>query len=93
MKKTIHIILAIAALVSCAKTGVVYPSASEIRIEPMTVLSTKANHLGAVVDSEYPANESFDVYGYWSDDWTLSFKEVNPNNSLFSLTKTTPFPT
>lgn len=35
----------------------------------MTVLSTKANHLGAVVDSEYPSNESFDVYGYWSDDW------------------------
>lgn len=76
MKKTIHIILAIAALVSCVKTGGVYPSETEIRFEPMTVLPTKANHFGAVADAEYPVKENFDVYGYWSDDWD-SDKVIN----------------
>ena len=72
MKKTILIILALAALASCAKSGIVREADSEIRLEPKTFPITKAEYLGVISGNEYPTTENFDVYGYWSADWSSS---------------------
>lgn len=69
MKKILFSLLAVSALASCAKSGIVYEPESEIRLAPKAVPSTRANYTGAVASTDYPTSESFDVYGYWSDDW------------------------
>ena len=64
MKKIFYLLLAVAALVSCAKTDAVYEdSQAEIKIKPATSLTTKA----AIDGTEYPTSGKFDVYGYWAN--------------------------
>lgn len=69
MKKIFFSFLAIAALASCAKTEVVYvEDNSEIKLAPVTTHVTKANVLGSIDGTQYPAAEEFDVYAYWATD-------------------------
>ena len=68
MKKIFFSILAIAAVVSCAKTEEVLNEVdSEIKLAPIATLQTKANVLAAIEGTEYPKAENFDVYGYWKN--------------------------
>ena len=76
MKKIFISLLAVAALVSCAKSGIVYEADSEIRLTPSVAPATRAPYLGAITSPDYPVSENFDVYGYWSEDWTTG-KFVN----------------
>ena len=70
MKKILFSFLAVAALASCAKTEIAYVEAdSEIKLVPATSLATKANVTGVISGTDYPTDENFDVYGYWSADW------------------------
>ena len=69
MKKIFFSLLAIGAVVSCAKTETVYTEVdSEIKLAPVAALQTKANVLAAIDGTEYPTAENFDVYGYWKAD-------------------------
>ena len=70
MKKILFSLLAVAALASCAKSGIVYEADSEIRLTPKVAPATRANYLGAIATPDYPVAENFDVYGYWAEDWT-----------------------
>lgn len=67
MKKIIFSLVALATLVSCAKTEALYDeNSSEIKIIPVTSLATKA----VIEGNKYPRTEHFDVHAYWADDWT-----------------------
>ena len=69
MKKIFISFLAVAAIASCAKTEEIYTGeASEIKIQPATSISTKANVTAAIDGTEYPVAENFDVYAYWKDE-------------------------
>lgn len=66
MKKFFFSCLAIAALASCAKTEPTFTEVdSEIKIAPVTAVSTKAV-TGAIDGTQYPAAEAFKVYAYWN---------------------------
>ena len=68
MKKIFISFLAVAAIASCAKTEEIYTGeTSEIKIQPATSISTKANVTAAIDGTEYPVAENFDVYAYWKD--------------------------
>ena len=68
MKKIFFSLLAIGAVVSCAKTETVYTEVdSEIKLAPVAALQTKANVLAAIDGTEYPTAENFDVFGYWKN--------------------------
>lgn len=80
MKKFLFSCLAIAAVVACAKTEDVYtPDSSEIKIAPVTAMTTKANNLGVIDGINYPKEEDFDVFAYWKNE---------PAGSLFTDGKT-----
>lgn len=69
MKKILFATLAVAAIASCAKTEPTYVDAdSEIRLNPVTTVATKANQLKAITGTQYPAAEEFDVYAYWANE-------------------------
>lgn len=69
MKKILFATLAVAAIASCAKTEPTYVEAdSEIRLNPVTTVATKANQLKAITGTQYPAAEAFDVYAYWINE-------------------------
>lgn len=69
MKKILFSMLAVAAIASCAKTEPTYVEAdSEIRLNPVTTVATKANQLTAITGTQYPAAEAFDVYAYWINE-------------------------
>ena len=69
MKKIFISFLAVAAIASCAKTEEIYTGeTSEIKIQPATSISTKANVTAAIDGTEYPVAENFDVYAYWKDE-------------------------
>ncbi len=65
MKKFFFSILAVGALVACTKSEVKYESETEIAFRPVTSTVTKANVLNAIDGTEYPATETFRVWGYW----------------------------
>ena len=66
MKKIFFSLLAIAALASCAKTEPTFTEVdSEIKIAPVTAVSTKAV-TGAIDGTQYPAAEAFKVYAHWN---------------------------
>ena len=67
MKKIFYSLLAVAAIVSCAKTSEVESDGIEIKLAPIAKLQSKANFLGAVDGNTYPTSENFDVYAYWKD--------------------------
>lgn len=69
MKKILFSLLAVTALASCAKSGIVYEPDCEVRLTPKVAPATRAGHLGVITSPDYPASENFDVYGYWSEDW------------------------
>ena len=82
MKKILFSVLAAAALVACAKSEVhSVEETSQIVIKPSTFLATKANVNGVIDGTTYPTAENFDVYGYWSADWTT---EKAPANYLLA---------
>ena len=61
--------LAVAAIASCAKTEPTYVEVdSEIKLNPVTTVATKANQLTAITGTQYPAAEAFDVYAYWINE-------------------------
>lgn len=67
MKKIIISLLAIAAVAACAKTEDAYvESQSEIKMAPVTSLTTKAEFDGAIDGIQYPADEMFTVNAYWT---------------------------
>ena len=67
MKKIFFSLLAIGAIASCAKTEPVYMDGdSEIILAPVTSMVTKADKMGAVDGTQYPAEEEFGVYAYWA---------------------------
>ena len=67
MKKIFFSFLAIAALASCAKTEPTFTEVdSEIKIAPVTAMSTKAQQ-GVMSTTTYNAAENFSVYAYWAD--------------------------
>lgn len=69
MKKILFATLAVAAIASCAKTEPTYVGGeSEIMLNPVTTVATKANQLKAITGTQYPAAEAFDVYAYWIND-------------------------
>ncbi len=70
MKKILITLLAVSALASCAKSGIVYEADSEIRLSPNVAPATRAPYFGAITSPDYPVSENFDVYGYWAEDWT-----------------------
>ena len=66
MKKIFFSCLAIAAIASCAKTEPTFTEVdSEIKIAPVTAVSTKAV-TGAIDGTQYPAAEAFKVYAHWN---------------------------
>jgi len=66
MKKIFFSLLAIAAIASCAKTEPTFTEVdSEIKIAPVTAVSTKAV-TGAISGTTYPVAENFNVYAYWA---------------------------
>ncbi len=85
MKKIIFSLLAIAALASCAKTEPVFTQDnSEIKIAPVTSMTTKANVNGVIDETTYPADEDFNVYAYWANKPAGSNFEVDETNSANS---------
>ena len=82
MKKIIFSFLAIAALASCAKTEAVFTQDnSEIKIAPVTAMTTKANVNGVINETTYPADEDFNVYAYWANQPAGSNFEVDETGS------------
>ena len=80
MKKIFFSLLAIAALASCAKTEPTFTEVdSEIKIAPVTAVSTKAV-TGAISGTDYPVAENFNVYAYWA---------TQPAGSEFTTDETT----
>ena len=59
MKKILIFAAAIAIMAACAKTQVVNEDSGEIGVSPVSYMSTKA---GAVIGTDYPNNESFNVF-------------------------------
>lgn len=71
MKKFFFSLLAIAAIASCAKTEDIYTEGdSEIKIAPVTAISTKADYLHAIDGIQYPLEEEFRVNAYWNGNET-----------------------
>ena len=69
MKKILFSMLAVAAIASCAKTEPTYVEVdSEIKLNPVTTVATKANQLTAITGTQYPVAEAFDVYAYWINE-------------------------
>ena len=69
MKKIFIALLAVAALASCAKTEDAYvESQNEIKMAPVTSLTTKAEFQGAVDGIQYPTDEMFTVNAYWTNN-------------------------
>ena len=69
MKKLFLSILAVAALASCSKTESAYVDQDqEIKVSPVTAMTTKANVLAAIDGTTYPVAENFDVYAYWANE-------------------------
>ena len=67
MKKIFFSLLAIAALASCAKTEAVFTQDnSEIKIAPVTAMTTKAQY--GVMNGAYDPNEDFSVFAYWAKE-------------------------
>ena len=78
MKKIIISLLAIAAVASCAKTEDVYTGGdSEIKLAPVTSLTTKAEFTGAIDGIQYPTNEEFSVFAYWTGNDKVDFTYIN----------------
>ena len=59
MKNILIFAAAIAIMAACAKTQVVNEDSGEIGVSPVSYMSTKA---GAVIGTDYPNNESFNVF-------------------------------
>lgn len=58
-----------AMFASCTNTEDVYEGGqSEIKLAPVTSLTTRANVTGAIDDTTYPASEDFDVFAYWKNE-------------------------
>ena len=69
MKKLFLSILAVATLASCSKTESAYVDQDqEIKVSPVTAMTTKANYLSAIDGTTYPVAENFDVYAYWANE-------------------------
>lgn len=69
MKRIILSILAVAALASCSKTESAYVDQDqEIRLAPVTSMTTKAEVSAAIDGTAYPTGEHFDVYAYWANE-------------------------
>ena len=58
-----------AMFASCTNTEDVYEGGqSEIKLAPVTSLTTRANFTGAIDGVKYPASENFDVFAYWANE-------------------------
>lgn len=58
-----------AALASCTSTEDTYVGGqSEIKLMPVTSLTTRANVTGAIDGTTYPKSEDFDVFAYWANE-------------------------
>ena len=78
MKKIFFFLLAAAAVASCAKTEDVYTGGdSEIKLAPVTSLTTKAEFTGAIDGIQYPTNEEFSVFAYWTGNDKVDFTYIN----------------
>ncbi len=68
MKKLFLSILAVAALASCTKSELAYTEQdSEIKLAPVTSMTTKANVVGSIDGTTYPEAEDFRVTAYWTN--------------------------
>ena len=72
MKKLLLSILAVAALASCSKNEAFYTEVdSEIKLNPVTSVSTKATDYapvyGSIDGTTYPPSERFKVTAYWTN--------------------------
>ena len=72
MKKLFLSILAVAALASCSKNEAFYTEQdSEIKLNPVTAVSTRATDYapvyGSIDGTNYPPSERFNVTAYWTN--------------------------
>lgn len=83
MKKLFVSILAVAALASCTKSELAYTEQdSEIKLAPVTSMTTKANVYGSIDGTTYPQAEDFRVTAYWNDE-----HKVYLNNVIYAYDK------
>ncbi len=69
MKKLFLSMAVCAALASCTSTEDTYVGGqSEIKLMPVTSLTTRANVTGAIDGTTYPQSEDFDVFAYWANE-------------------------
>lgn len=69
MKKLFLSMAVCAALASCTSTEDTYVGGqSEIKLMPVTSLTTRAKVTGAIDSTTYPAGENFDVFAYWKNE-------------------------
>ena len=69
MKKLFLSMAVCAALASCTSTEDTYEGGqSEIKLMPVTSLTTRAKVTGAIDSTTYPAGENFDVFAYWANE-------------------------
>lgn len=68
MKKLFISILAVAVLASCSKSDLAYTEQdSEIKLAPVTSMTTKANYKGSIDGTDYPDVETFRVKAYYTN--------------------------
>ena len=83
MKKLFLSILAVAALASCTKSESAYVDQDqEIKVSPVTAMTTKANVTAAIDGTTYPVQENFDVYAYWANEGAGSMFTANATTYL-----------
>ena len=83
MKKIFIALLAVAALVSCAKTEEAYTEGqNEIKMAPVTSYVTKTVY-NAIDGVKYPKAEEFGVWAYWDGD-AADPNKVYLNNKVFA---------
>ena len=77
-----------AMFASCTNTEDVYEGGqSEIKLAPVTAVTTRANFTGAIDGVTYPASENFDVFAYWANE-AAGKKFTNGTNYLIATDAT-----
>lgn len=68
MKRLFVFLMSVAALAACTKSELAYTEQdSEIKLAPVTSMTTKANVNGSIDGPAYPAAEYFKVTAYWTN--------------------------